>query len=74
MLDLGKNLSNLVSKILSRTTVDEEAVEALIKGLQKILLQVDVDVELVFGLSKNIRRRCLKEKIPPGLTLREHVM
>jgi len=74
MVDLGKNLSNLVRKILSRSTVDEEAVEALIKGLQKLLLQADVDVELVFALSENIRRRCLKEKIPPGLTLREHVM
>ena len=74
MLDLGKNLSNLIRKILSRTTVDAEAIEALIKGLQRILLQADVDVKLVFDLSQNIRRRCLKEKIPPGLTLREQVM
>ncbi|MHA1835084.1 MAG: signal recognition particle receptor subunit alpha, partial [Candidatus Baldrarchaeia archaeon] len=74
MLDLGKNLSNLVRKILTRTTVDAESVEALIKGLQRILLQSDVDVKLIFELSENIRRRCLKEKIPPGLTLREQVM
>ncbi len=74
MLSLGKNLSELVRKILTRTTVDKEAVEALIKGLQRILLQADVDVKLVFELSENIRRRCLKEKIPPGLTLREQVM
>lgn len=74
MVDLGKNLSNLVAKILSRTTVDKEAVEALIKGLQKLLLQADVDVKLVFDLSENIRRKCFKEKIPPGITLREHVM
>ena len=74
MFDLGKSLSNLVRKILSRTTVDAESIEALIKGLQRILLQADVDVGLVFNLSQNIRRRCLKEKIPPGLTLREQVM
>ncbi|MDI6826104.1 MAG: signal recognition particle receptor subunit alpha [Candidatus Aenigmarchaeota archaeon] len=74
MLDLGKNLSNLIMKILTRTTVDPEDVEVLVKGLQKILLQTDVDVKLIFELSENIRRRCLKEKIPPGLTLREHVM
>jgi len=54
--------------------VDAEAVEDLVKGLQRILLQTDVDVKLVFELSENIRRRCLKEKIPPGLTLREQVM
>jgi signal recognition particle subunit SRP54 len=74
MTDLGKNLSNLFARILGKTTVDEEAVEALIKGLQKLLLQADVDVKLVFELSKNIRRRCFKEKIPAGMTLREHVM
>jgi signal recognition particle subunit SRP54 len=61
-------------KILTRTTVDPEDVEVLVKGLQKILLQSDVDVKLIFELSENIRRRCLREKIPPGLTLREHVM
>jgi len=74
MPDLGKSLSNLVRKILSRTTVDADSVEALIKGLQKILLQSDVDVKLVYELSGNIRKKCLKEEIPAGLTLREHVM
>lgn len=74
MFDLGKNIGDLVRKILTRTTVDAEAVEDLIKGLQRLLLQSDVDVKLVFELSENIRRRCLKEKIPPGLTLREQVM
>jgi len=74
MLDFGKSISELVRKILTRTTVDAEAVEDLVKGLQRILLQTDVDVKLVFELSENIRRRCLKEKIPPGLTLREQVM
>jgi len=74
MLDLGKSLSDLVRKILTRTTVDPEDVETLVKGLQKILLQSDVDVKLVFEMSENIRKRCLKEEIPTGLTLREHIM
>jgi signal recognition particle subunit SRP54 len=74
MLDLGKNLSELFNKVLGRSTIDREAVEDLIKGLQRILLQADVDVKLVFEMSENIRRRCLKEKIPPGITLREQVM
>ena len=74
MPGFGKNISDLVRKILTRTTVDAEAVEDLVKGLQKILLQTDVDVKLVFELSENIRKRCLKEKLPPGLTLREQVM
>lgn len=74
MMEFGKSLSNLIMKVLTRTTVDPEDVEVLVKGLQKILLQSDVDVKLIFELSENIRRRCLREKIPAGLTLREHVM
>ncbi|HDM05729.1 MAG TPA: signal recognition particle protein Srp19, partial [Candidatus Aenigmarchaeota archaeon] len=74
MFQFKKSLNELLRKILSKPTVDAESVEALIKGLQRILLQADVDVKLVFELSQNIRRRCLKEEIPPGLTLREQVM
>ncbi|MEM5777014.1 MAG: signal recognition particle receptor subunit alpha [Candidatus Aenigmatarchaeota archaeon] len=73
MLDFGKKITELVSTILGRPTIDKDAIEDLIKGLQRILLQADVDVKLVYELSNNIRNRCLKEKIPTGLTLREHV-
>jgi signal recognition particle subunit SRP54 len=73
MLDFGKKITELVSSILGKSTVDKEAIESLIKGLQRILLQADVDVKLVYELSNNIRSRCFKEKIPSGLTLREHV-
>jgi len=73
MLDFGKKIAELVSNILGKPTIDKEAVESLIKGLQRILLQADVDVKLVYELSNNIRNKCFKEKIPTGLTLREHV-
>jgi signal recognition particle subunit SRP54 len=73
MLDFGKKITELVSNILGKPTIDKEAVESLIKGLQRILLQADVDVKLVYELSNNIRNKCFKEKIPTGLTLREHV-
>jgi len=74
MFNLGKNLSDLMRKILSRSSIDKGAVEALIKNLQKLLLQADVDVGLVYEMSKNIRKKCLEQKLPAGLTLREHVM
>ncbi|MEM5799406.1 MAG: signal recognition particle receptor subunit alpha [Candidatus Aenigmatarchaeota archaeon] len=73
MLDFGKKIAELVGTILGRSTIDKEAIEDLIKGLQRILLQADVDVKLVYELSNNIRNRCLKEKITTGFTLREHV-
>ncbi len=72
--DLGKNLSNMFKRVLSQTTIDADAVEALIKVLQRELIKTDVDVKLIMDLCNNIRQKCLKQEIPVGLTLREHVM
>ncbi|MFH8080834.1 MAG: signal recognition particle receptor subunit alpha [Candidatus Aenigmatarchaeota archaeon] len=74
MIEIGKKITNLISQVLGKSSVDKEAIETLIRGLQRLLLQADVDVKLVHDLSNNIRNRCFKEKIPTGLTLREHVM
>jgi len=73
-MSIGKNLSEMMKRILTRTSVDAEDVDALIKNLQKILIHSDVDIQLIYDLSKNIREKCLKGELPVGLTLREHVM
>jgi len=70
---MGKSISDLMRRVLTKTTIDRDSVEALVKGLQRILLQSDVDIKLVYTLSQNIRDRSLKEKTPDGITLREHV-
>ncbi len=70
---MGKSISDLMRRVLTKTTIDRDSVEALVKGLQRILLQSDVDIKLVYNLSQNIRDRSLKEKTPEGVTLREHV-
>jgi signal recognition particle subunit SRP54 len=54
--------------------VDEKAVKELVKDLQRTLLQADVNVELVLQLSRAVEDRSLKEKLPPGITRREHVV
>ena len=75
MLDnLGKNLGDLIRRLVSGTTVDEKAVEEVLQDLRKILLQSDVDLDLIDKLVSNIRKKCLQEKTPAGLTLREHVL
>jgi len=72
--DLGKNLSNLIRKIVMGTTIDKKTVEEVLQDLKKILLQSDVDIKLIDELIDNIRKKCLEEKIPAGLTLREYVL
>jgi len=72
--NLSKNLSSLIKRIVTGTTIDKKTVEEVLQDLKKILLQSDVDVMLADGLVERIRKKCLEEKIPAGLTLREHVL
>lgn len=71
---LGKGLSNVIRKLVTGTTLDKKAVEEILQDMEKILLQSDVDVKLTNEIITNIRKKCLEEKIPSGLTLREHVL
>jgi len=72
--ELGKKLRNLINTLISATTIDKNTVEAILRDLKITLLQSDVDLSLAEELIKNIRKKCLEEKIPAGLTLREHVL
>jgi signal recognition particle subunit SRP54 len=42
--------------------------------VQRALLQADVNVQLVLEISKRIEERALKEKVPQGISRREHVI
>jgi signal recognition particle subunit SRP54 len=74
MFDFGKNLTNIIKRIVTGVAIDKKAVEEILEDLKKTLLQADVDVKLTDDIIKNIRKKCLEEKIPAGLTLREHVL
>src|ERR671922_262392 len=71
---VGRGLTDAVRKLLRMPNVDEKAVKELVKDLQRTLLQADVNVELVLQLSKAVEDRSLSEKLPPGITRREHVV
>ncbi len=71
---LGSSIYGALRKIFRAPVVDEEAVKELVRDLQRALLQADVNVKLVLGISKRIEDRALKEKIPPGVSRREHVI
>lgn len=71
MLD---KLKDSLSKFARLGVVDKKEVEDLTRDIQRILIQSDVEVKLVFDLTKNIKEKSLAEKIPKGLTRREHVI
>jgi signal recognition particle subunit SRP54 len=71
---LGSSLKNTLSKIAKAVFVDETLINELIKDLQKALLQADVNVKLVFELTKKIKERSQKENLPKGLTKKEQLV
>jgi signal recognition particle subunit SRP54 len=70
----GSSIYDALRKIMRAPVVDEAVVKELARDLQRALLQADVNVQLVLAISKNIEERALKEKVPPGVSRREHVI
>jgi len=73
MKSLSEKLRKSIDKITRLVIVDKHDVEELIKEIQHSLLASDVDVKLVFELSEKIRKRAF-EKLPPGLSRKEHII
>ncbi|MEM2249101.1 MAG: signal recognition particle protein Srp54 [Candidatus Bathyarchaeia archaeon] len=71
---LGASLHEALRKLFRAAVVDEAAVKELVRDVQRALLQADVNVQLVLEISKRIEERALKEKVPPGISRREHVI
>jgi signal recognition particle subunit SRP54 len=71
---LGSNLYNAIQKIIRAPVVDEATVKELVRDFQRALLQADVNVALVMELSQNIQKKALEEKLPPGISRREHII
>jgi signal recognition particle subunit SRP54 len=71
---LGSSLYDALKKVFKAPVVDEATVKELVHDIQKAMLQSDVNVKLVLEISKRIEERALKEKVPPGISRREHVI
>ena len=73
-MDLGEGLRKALAKITGAAIVDEKVVKEAVKDIQRILLSSDVNVKLVFELSKRIEERALKEKDLPGFSVKEKLV
>jgi len=71
---LSSSLTSAIKKLFKAGIVDEAAVKELVRDIQRALLQADVNVQLVLQISKRIEERALNEKMPPGISRREHVV
>ncbi|MGD8565091.1 MAG: signal recognition particle protein Srp54 [Candidatus Bathyarchaeota archaeon] len=71
---LGSSLHTALKRIFKASIVDEAIIKELVRDIQRALLEADVNVKLVLDISKNIEERSLKEKLPPGIARREHLV
>ncbi|MBI4150738.1 signal recognition particle protein [Candidatus Woesearchaeota archaeon] len=71
---LGDSLKGTLAKIASALFVDDKLINELVKDIQRALLQADVNVKLVFELTKKIKDRITNEKPAPGLTKKEQLI
>ncbi|MBU2638750.1 MAG: signal recognition particle protein Srp54 [Nanoarchaeota archaeon] len=71
---LGESLKGTLAKIARSLTVDEKLIDELVRDIQRALLQADVNVQLVFNLTKEIKRRTLEDKPPAGVSQREYIV
>jgi len=71
---LGSSLNDALKKVFRAPVMDEKTVKELVRDIQRALLQSDVNVKLVLEVSKRIEERALKEKVPPGVSRREHIV
>ena len=71
---LGRALHGALQKLTRAPYVDERALKELVLDIQRALLQADVNVEMVLGLTRRIEKRVGEEKPQPGVGRKEHVI
>ncbi len=69
---LGKSLREIIGKVGTSSTVDDELVRDIGRELQRALLQADVNVQLVLELTNRIQDRAANEPPPAGKSMRDH--
>lgn len=60
---LGNTLKSGIKKITNAIIIDKKLVDSIVKDLQRSLIEADVNIELVFNLSKKIKKLGLDEEI-----------
>ncbi len=70
---LGKSLRNVLGRIGSASSVDEELIKDVCKDLQRALLEADVNVRLVLDVTNIVKDRAINEPPAAGRGMKDHV-
>src|SRR6267143_1350800 len=71
---LGGSLREALRKIAGSSYVDESLIKEIVRDIQRALIQADANVQLALSITRELQRRALEDKPPPGMSPREHVV
>src|SRR5882762_409927 len=71
---LGGSLREALRKIAGASYVDESLIKEIVRDIQRALIQADANVQLALSITRELQRRALEDKPPPGMSPREHVV
>ncbi len=72
--ELGGSLRQTLRSLRGQGRLNEDDIAAVVKDIQRSLLQADVEVDLVMELSERIKERGLSEDPPAGTTAHDHIL
>ncbi len=72
-MDLGEGLRKAIARLSGATIIDAKTIKEFNKELQKALISADVEVELVFALTRRIEEAALKSKMPDGVSHKDYI-
>ncbi|MDE1860590.1 MAG: signal recognition particle receptor subunit alpha [Candidatus Micrarchaeota archaeon] len=72
-MDLGEGLRKAIARLTGATIIDSKTIKEFNKELQKALISSDVEIKLVFALTKRIEEAALREKMPAGVTPKDYI-
>eukprot|EP00960_Hanusia_phi_P011951 347985-Hanusia_phi.AAC.4 len=73
LAELGGRIAQAMRSMTSKTVIDEEAVDNMLKEISSALLSSDVNVKLVSSLRKNVKNRINLEDLATGLNRRRMI-
>lgn len=75
MLDsLSSSLRNTIMKIRGAPIVDKKLIDELIQDLEDGLISGDVNLDLVYNVTNEVRQKALKDEIPMAVSRRDYTL
>ncbi|MDG6933761.1 MAG: signal recognition particle protein [Nitrososphaerota archaeon] len=71
---IREGLQSAIKRLLDRDVVDEAAIKEFVRDIQREMIQADVNVKIVYQLSKDVENRLLAEKAKPGISIKEQAI